>query len=63
LRKRHPAPEKQFELVVIVDEHTPYLQPSFLNSFNMVFEVPRRRFMRTINSKYIYGIVVSVSRQ
>jgi len=28
----------------------------------MVLEIPRRRFLRTINSKYIYGRVVSLSR-
>ena len=30
---------------------------------NMVLEIPRRRFLRTINSKYIYGRVVSLSQQ
>lgn len=25
----------------------------------MVFEIPRRRFLRSVNSKYIYGRVVS----
>jgi len=29
----------------------------------MVLEIPRRKFVRTINSKYIYGRVVSVSRR
>jgi protein Mpv17 len=29
----------------------------------MVLEIPRRKFFRTINSKYIYGRVVSVSRR
>jgi protein Mpv17 len=29
----------------------------------MVLEIPRRKFFRTINSKYIYGRVVSLSRQ
>lgn len=29
----------------------------------MVLEIPRRKFFRTINSKYIYGRIVSRSQQ